>query len=43
MLAVRAKGKLRAAAGDRVRLSWDLAAAHCFDQVGGQRLPQGFE
>jgi sn-glycerol 3-phosphate transport system ATP-binding protein len=41
-LAVRAKGKLRGNAGDNVRLKWDLAATHCFDQSGGQRLPQGF-
>jgi sn-glycerol 3-phosphate transport system ATP-binding protein len=39
-LAVRAKGKLRGAAGDCVRLNWDSAATHCFDQAGGQRLGQ---
>jgi sn-glycerol 3-phosphate transport system ATP-binding protein len=41
LVAVRAQGKLRAAAGDRVRLHWDLAATHCFDQAGGLRLPEG--
>ena len=42
VLAVRAKGKLQGTAGDSVRLNWDLAATHCFDQAGGHRLPQGF-
>ncbi|MBK7473947.1 MAG: ABC transporter ATP-binding protein [Betaproteobacteria bacterium] len=41
VLAVRAKGKLREPAGERVRLDWDPGAMHCFDQAGGQRLPQG--
>jgi sn-glycerol 3-phosphate transport system ATP-binding protein len=41
VLAVRTKGKLRGTAGDGVRLNWDLAATHCFDQAGGKRLPEG--
>ena len=42
VLAVRAKGKLRGSAGDIVRVDWDPAATHCFDHVGGQRLPERF-
>ena len=41
VLAVRAKGKLRGPAGERVRLDWDIDAMHCLDQAGGQRLPRG--
>ena len=42
VLAVRAKGKLRGAAGNSVRLAWDPAATHCFDRAGGQRLAERF-
>ena len=41
LLAVRAKGKLRGMAGDSMRLNWNLAATHYFDQAGGKRLPEG--
>jgi sn-glycerol 3-phosphate transport system ATP-binding protein len=39
-IAVRAKGKLRGVAGDRVDLAWDSAAMHCFDQATGHRLDE---
>ena len=39
-VAVRAKGKLTGSEGDPVHLAWDLAAMHCFDQAGGQRLDE---
>ena len=42
VLAVRTKGKLRGAAGDRVRLHWDLAATHCFEQASGKRIEREF-
>ncbi len=38
MLAVRAKGKLRGGAGDRLLLAWDDSAMHCFDRASGMRL-----
>jgi sn-glycerol 3-phosphate transport system ATP-binding protein len=40
VLAVRAKGKLTGNGGDRVRLAWDKAAMHCFDQSAGHRLAE---
>jgi sn-glycerol 3-phosphate transport system ATP-binding protein len=40
LIAVRAKGKLRASGGDPVRLAWDVAAMHCFDQAQGHRLTE---
>ena len=38
MLAVRAKGKLRGGAGDRLLLAWDDSAMHCFERDSGMRL-----
>jgi len=40
LVAVRAKGKLTGNGGDRVRLAWDRAAMHCFDQAAGHRLSE---
>ena len=40
-IAVRAKGKLFGSSGDRVRLTWDKSAMHCFDQAAGHRLSEG--
>jgi len=39
-IAVRAKGKLHGSGGDPVRLAWDAAAMHCFDQAKGHRLSE---